>query len=270
MQKTILIFPLLTFFIFALVSCSNQHKNETKSDEITKNEVIVLGMIHSGHKTSKKYGIDALTNIIREINPDYILTEIPPDRFETALDEFHEKDTITESRVVRFPEYVHVIFPLTKEMDFEIIPTAGWTKEMADARSKRLKEIRQDSSWTEKWHEYLASGIQADSALTALGDKDDPYIINSEAYDKAVEIELSVYNHLFNDELGDGGWDNINEKHYAHIESALNAHSKEGKRILITYGAGHKGWFLRKLKLRDDINLLDAKPFIDKATQVTP
>ena len=26
-----------------------------------------------------------------------------------------------------FPEYADVVFPLTKEMDFEIIPTAGWT-----------------------------------------------------------------------------------------------------------------------------------------------
>ena len=29
--------------------------------------------------------------------------------------------------------------------------------------------------------------------------------------------------------------------------------------FLITYGAGHKGWFLRELRKRDDIELLDMK-----------
>lgn len=269
MRKTILTFASITLILYLLVGCGNSNKKEATSELTRKNEVIVLGMIHSSHLSSEKYGIEVLTDIIKEIKPDYILTEIPPDRFEAAITEYAEKDTITEPRVVRFPEYIDVIFPLTKEMNFEIIPTAGWTREMAQARSQRLREISQDSAWTKQWSEYLSSGIKSDSALTALGDKDDPYIINSEAYDQAVELELSVYNQHFNEELGDGGWDNINKKHYNHIKAALNKHSNEGKRILITYGAGHKGWFLRELKKRNDIELLDVKPFIDSVNQVS-
>jgi len=34
--------------------------------------------------------------------------------------------------------------------------------------------------------------------------------------------------------------------------------------VLITYGAGHKGWFLDALSKRNDITLLDMGPFLDK------
>ena len=68
---------------------------------------------------------------------------------------------------------------------------------------------------------------------------------------------------MFNDELGLGGWDNINVAHYSNIEKALDENSDKGLRILITYGAAHKGWFLRELRQRDDITLLDVKPFLD-------
>ena len=52
---------------------------------------------------------------------------------------------------MRFPEYVDVVFPLTKEMDFEIIPTAGWTRIMAEERRDKLNAIRKDSSRSADW-----------------------------------------------------------------------------------------------------------------------
>ena len=224
-----------------------------------------MGMIHSGHLTSDRYGIPQLTAILKAINPDVVLTEIPPDRFSAAVTEFQTKDTITEPRVRRFPEYVNVLFPLTKEMDFDIIPTAGWTKPMADARSKRLDEISKDPEWTERWVRYQKAIAAADSAVAAGGGEDDPYWVHTDGYDNASEIVLSVYNELFNDELGSGGWGNINVSHYSYIADALDSLEGQGKLILITYGAGHKGWFLRQLRKRGDIELLDMKPFLDLA-----
>jgi hypothetical protein len=245
-------------------STSNKKEQNTELAPPPKNEVIVLGTIHGKHLKSETYGIDALTKLVREINPDYILTEIPPDRFSTAMEGFKANDSISEPRVMRFPEYVDVIFPLTKELDFEIIPTAGWTKEMSDFRSNRLKEIRKDSSRAADWAEYQIAAAKSDSASSADGIKDDPYWIHSESYDAAVELWASTYNRLFNEELGLGGWDNINKTHYSHIENALNEYQNAGKRFLITYGAGHKGWFLRELKKRDDIVLMDVAPFLEK------
>ena len=46
-----------------------------------KNQLIVIGTIHSQHLTSKKYSLKVFSDIIKNLNPDVILAEIPPDRF---------------------------------------------------------------------------------------------------------------------------------------------------------------------------------------------
>lgn len=248
---------LLTF------SSCNQSQSKSTIEEKPKNEVLVMGMIHSGHLTDSVYTTDYVEKLIREIKPDYILTEIPPDRFEAAMEGFKRDDSISEPRVMRFPEYTDVVFPLSKDMDFEIIPTAGWTRPMALERQQKLRAISQDSSRVEDWSEYRAANRRSDSVYKATGKVNDPYFIHTDAYDSIQDIALQTYNRLFNVELGLGGWENINIAHYWHIEKALEKHRYEGKRILITYGAGHKGWFLRELRKRDDIKLLDMKPFLD-------
>lgn len=221
-----------------------------------RNEVLVLGLIHGSHLTQHEFSTDILRDMIRKIDPDIILAEIPPDRFEKAMSTYAETGVVNESRVARFPEYIDVIIPLTKEMDFELIPTAAWTEEMANARTEKMRSIKDDPNRYEEWQAYGYAKYQSDSIKEASDRKWDPYWINSPAYDEAGEIALSVYNNLFNDELGLGGWDNINKAHFAYIEKALDQYSNQGKRIIITYGAGHKGWFLRELKKRDDIKLI--------------
>ncbi len=222
-------------------------------------------MIHGKHLTSDTYGNAEVEKIIRAISPDIIIAEIPPDRFDVAMSQFQAYDSISEPRVRRFPEYVDVVFPLTKTMDFEIIPSAGWTKPMSDARAKRMKEISQDAEWADRWKAYQDAIAKSDSTIGAVNGAEDPYFINSDAYDQSAEIYLSVYNDLLNDELGAGGWDNINKAHYGYIEDALDSLSGNGQMIIITYGAGHKGWFMRQLRQRTDIELLDMAPFIDEA-----
>ena len=256
----------LVFFLVIGYSCTLASTKTTENPMPSKNEVIVLGMIHDGHSTSETYGIFELKEIIRGLNPDIILTEIPPDRFPIAMEEFISNDTITEPRVSLFPEYVNVLFPLTKEMDFEMIPTAGWTKEMSDARREKFKEFREEEQWIEAWKEYILFSDSSDNVMNKYGSEEDPYFVNSVLYDSIVEIWAEPYNRLFNQALGDGGWDNINKAHYNHIENAIEQYSDStNKRILITYGAGHKGWFLRELRKRDDILLLDPIPLIENA-----
>lgn len=233
------------------------------AEEKPKNEVLVLGTIHSGHLTDSLYNTAYLDKLVRKIKPDYILAEIPPDRFEAAMAGFKKDDSISEPRVLRFPEYVDVVFPLTKEMDFEIIPTAGWTRPMADERSAKLRAIRQDTTRTHDWKTYLEGNKRSDSLYATTGKVNDPYFIHTHTYDSIQDIALQPYNTLFNEELGLGGWENINIAHYWNIEKALEKHRYKGKRFLIIYGAGHKGWFLRELGKRDDIELLTMKPFLD-------
>jgi len=225
----------------------------------TKNRVIVLGMIHSGHRTSDVYSLDVLRDAIIEIKPDYVLTEIPPDRFNEAMTQFRAEGVITESRVSRFPEYTDVLFPLLNNMNFEIIPCAGWTREMADDRNAKLKQWATDRS--EDTAEVDRAQEEAQAIMDAEMDSTDPLAIHTDRYDELVKQALEPYNRLFNDDLGLGGWDNINQAHYDYIAAALDQHTGEAKTILITFGAWHKYWFLEQLRLRDDIEFIDPKVF---------
>lgn len=224
-------------------------------------DVAVFGMIHGSHRTSERYGVDVLREAIRAFDPDLVLVEIPPNRFEAAAAEFAADEQIVEPRVLRFPEYVDVLFPLTLQMDFEIVPTAGWTLPMSDHRSAVLRAISEAPDRVADWAAYEAANSASAAAVSAGGDSDDPHWIHTDEYDDAQEISLGVYDRLFNDEIGPGGWANINRAHYANIARALDRVAGSGKRVLITYGAGHKGWFLRQLRQRDDIELVDARQF---------
>lgn len=219
------------------------------------NRVLVLGMIHGSHRTSERYGLDVLRAMIRAADPDYVLTEIPPSRLEAAQREFDTTGAITESRVRVFPEYVDVLFPLTRELTFTIVPTAGWNPWMNEYRNRALRRLPDERP--ADWATYQAAAERRDSVLATLGAPDDPRMLHSDAYDEANEIAYGPYAELFNDDLGPGGWANINRAHWAHMERFLDTHRGEGLRVLITYGAGHKGWILRELRRRDDVELID-------------
>ena len=126
-----------------------------------------------------------------------------------------------------------------------------------------MKAISKDSLRIADWAAYVAANKHSDSIYKATGKVNDPNFIHTHSYDSIQDISLQVYNKLFNVELGLGGWENINIAHYWYIEKALEKHRYKGKRFHIIYGAGHKGWFLRELRKRDDIRLLEMKSFLD-------
>ena len=232
---------------------------------ITPTEIAVVGMLHSGHLDSDRFSLDVVRALVREIDPDYWLTEIPPNRWDRARAEFAATGTVEEPRVRRFPEYMDVLFPLSLEMKFEVIPTAGWTEPMSDFRAGYLDAYARDPDRSARWAEYQAASAASAEALAAGGAGDDPYWIHTDAYDDAYDIRMQVYARLFDADLGPGGWDPINASHWANIERALDRHRGEGARFLLTYGAGHKGPFLRELRQRDDVVLLDVAALLDRA-----
>lgn len=219
-----------------------------------------MGTIHSGHLRSEGYSIEVFQDVVRKVNPDYVLVEIPPGRLSVALNEHHH-GKVEESRVKRFPEYVQGLFPLHDELDFEMVPCAAWTREMADARRAKLEDWR--STRPEESAQVRAAQERADEAQRAEGIDDDPRGIHSPRYHELVRQGMEPYDRLFNDDLGPGGWTNINEAHFALIDEAIREHAAPGKRFLITFGSWHAYWFIDQLKERDDVVLRDLREFLE-------
>ncbi len=143
-------------------------------------------------------------------------------------------------------------------------PCAGWSEEMAHARRKRIQELetsetdrpafelyQQDEAWVQEW-------LRAHPALAA---EDDPYFIHSPEYAQRTKLELGPYQEHWNEVIGHpGGWTYINEAHFFLLAAALRKYP--GKRILMTFGAGHKYWFLEQLRWMPDIELMDVRDFL--------
>ncbi len=221
----------------------------------------ILGTIHSTHRQSRSYSLDVLREAIIEAKPDVILTEIPPDRIAEAKRSFAETGEVTEPRTKVFPEYTDVVFPLSREMDFEIRATAGWTREIADNRRAALRRVENDPSRADEWAEHLAARQNYSRELAGRGD--DPAFIHTDEYDAIVERAQTPYQRYFDADLGAGGWTQINRAHTDLIHSALDSVTGQGLNALVTFGSWHKYMIKQSLAVRDDIELLDASMLFD-------
>ena len=218
-----------------------------------KNQVIVIGTIHSQHLQSKEYSLKVFSDIIENLKPDVVLAEIPPDRFAIANEQFQKSGKINEPRVLQYPEFSKVIFPLQKSMGFQLIPVSAWTEEMANAREDKLEEIKRDKNRSKDWQSYTQARQLSGELFEKYIQEFDPIKIHSEEFDQILNIELQVFSDLFNDDLGKGGWENINLAHYQLIDFELNKLKNQNKKILILFGSGHNGWLIKKLQTRTDI-----------------
>lgn len=94
----------------ALVDLDRQRRVARIGDEAARgtgadhrNELVFLGMIHSEHRTSTRYGLDVLRRLVEVIAPDYWLTEIPPNRLARATEEFARAGAAARVPVSRIP-----------------------------------------------------------------------------------------------------------------------------------------------------------------------
>ena len=221
-------------------SASREAAAAEAATSLVPNEVVVLGMIHGGHTTSEAFSLEVVRNLVREIDPDFWLTEIPPNRWDRAWAEYQASGIVEEPRTRLFPEYMEALFPLTRELDFEVIPTAGWTEPMSDFRAAYLDAYSRDPERAEAWAEYQAAAAASSDALAA-GAGDDPRWIHTDAYDDAYDIRMQVYARLFDAGLGPGGWDAINASHWANIERALDRHRGKGGPLSADLRRGPQG-----------------------------
>ena len=261
----VVVFVAITSGVVGL-SCSAQTNSVSAPAEDSKPEpisnpvttVFVLGTIHGEHKTSERFGIEVLKQILRAFDPNVLLTEIPPARWPTALAQHRDGGPITESRVARFPEYTEAFVGLLDELEMDLVPCAAWTETMATDRAAKLAEWK-----TTRPRDTAAvdEGFAAiDAAIQSLGPSDDPLVIHSDEYDEAVRKGMRIYDSVFGADLGPGGWTAINRAHYALIEAALEK-VPPGSRVMISFGAWHKYWFVEKLRQRDDVRVTELGTF---------
>lgn len=222
-----------------------------------RTQVYVLGTLHGYHRRSERYSLDVLRRALIRAKPDRLLAEIPPDRIAEAYRSFAEEGRVTEPRTAVFPEYVDVAFPLTRTMDFSIIGTAGWTARLARERTAALERIASDPARRKQWAQHLSARRKFASVLNGRGD--DPLFIHTPAYDAIVEEAQTPYQRFFDDDLGAGGWSQINAAHNALINGALDDMSGTGGVAVITFGTLHKYMILRSLAARQDIVLRDPR-----------
>ena len=275
---------LLTFFTLIIAACGPRSDKSVENPHSTKpttqTQVVVIGTIHSQHLSSERYSLAVLEQAIRRIAPDQVLTEIPPDRFPQAAESFRLTGKVSEPRVERFPEYIDLLFPLQKELGFEIVPTAAWTRPMAEFRADALNRLARDEARADDWQAYTRALDAMNETLKSR--EDDPLFIHTDGYDAIIKQGLAPYAELFHDDLGPGSWERINEAHYELIAQAINKAIDQGKSgqpdatvkarqtLLITFGAAHKYWFLERLRARDDITVVDARAFFEDDAAPVP
>ena len=216
--------------------------------------VAVVGAIHGQHRSSERYSLDVLREAIVKFDPDIVMVELSPESYVKASANFDQFGQVRESRADDFPELTDVVFPLRKDLGFEMIPVAAWTPEIASERRVTEKRLEKDPARAKDWDEYQAAVRRYSKAVS--GRSDDPAFIHSSAYDAAVRARQETYERLFGADLGVGGWRAINAAHLANISGALDAVKEQKKRTLILFGAWHKYKILEALEARQDVFLV--------------
>jgi len=258
-------FWFLALALIALAGCSPDADAGTKAAAAPeepangRTEVFVMGMVHGSHRTSPTYPLGRIRAVVEAIDPDIILTELPTDRYQQALDGFRRTGKVTEARAQAFPEYTDVIIPMTKTHAFEVLGVARWTKAEADGRKAKLAAIERDPARRQQWQAWEASQKAFTDALD--GRSSDPLFIHTPEYDRLVEARYAPHERYFDADLGSGGWDATNKAHWANISAALDRIKGQHKRVLITFGAFHKYRILRELKQRKDVVVRDIRPY---------
>jgi hypothetical protein len=82
-----------------------------------------------------------------------------------------------------------------------------------------------------------------------------------------VERAQTPYQRFFDNDLGPGAWTPINQAHYKLIANALDQVKGRGLNIAITFGSWHKYWILRELAKRNDVTIVDPKPYFAQVTR---
>lgn len=226
-----------------------------------RTEVVILATIHGAHLRSEGYSLAVLEGIVSRVDPDVVLVEIPPARFDKALQEVDElgeqasAETIDDPWLRAFPELYKVVLPQRDELGYEVVPVSGWTPEVSKDRKAYRAEHPQgprepDSSATRSAFKAAAAKHRAN---------ENPRWLNGPEY-----LELSgraerAKSNAADHELGQAGVEAINAAHFRLVARAIEEH--RGRRILLVYGALHRWYMQPRIEAMQGVTLLDVRRF---------
>lgn len=219
-----------------------------------KNTVVVIGTVHEDHLDSESYALENVEELLRRIDPQLVLCEIPPDRFEAAWESFIREGEVSEPLVVKYPEFSEVLFPMALEGRFQVVPCSAWTASMDELR--RLSLDQWSHTRIDDTRVVTDAREKGEQTLEKEGLLDAPLAMHTERFDVIVAEAMQPYERLFSRDLGEGGWTQINQAHYALISEALDEIKGNGWRVVVMFGSWHKYRLRELLAERDDIELL--------------
>lgn len=224
-------------------------------------DIILLGTIHKNHFGEQAYSFKDLDYIIKKINPTAILAELPVLQFEEIWENYKQNSNYREYYTTKYPEYSYVILPFAVEKNVEVLPFSSWTVNADSKRNSILERIKIDPERSEDWNTFLEARSWVEAKMSEYNNSLSFEWVNSQLFDEIMNVELKVYSELFDKDLKECGWEQVNQKHFKNIQEALKK-VKNNTRILITIGAGHKGWLKRELESMNEIKLLNVLDLI--------
>ena len=230
--------------------------------ELDHTEVIVLGTLHRSHLDSEGFGLAVIEAFVRQVDPDVVLVEIPPDRFDAIVSEVDElgpgasEDTLTDGWIQAFPELYGVVLPLRHELGYEVVPVSGWTPEVSADRNAYWESHPAgpvEREYILSFHRFQTSQLENDVWENPRWANGDEYVLLS----GTVSRWLSYF---AEEELGAAGEMRINSRHAALISDAIVAHPN--RRILVVYGARHRYFIEPTIDVMPNVERLDPLDYL--------
>jgi len=214
----------------------------------TTTDVIIVGTLHLPPDDYPAYA-EQLQNIIEEISPDVICSELSPEQL-AGTQTCNSK-----------PEQRDVIIPTAHRLGIPLVPIQPATEEGTKweqrykAVDKQLRSANPDQEYI-RYGELLAHQ-EAILWSEAMKDKDcivhlqlNEYHVFSEARDRVEDQLLPGREELLRE------W---NESFLRVIESTIG--QKDYRRILVLAGLWHKYWLWNRLRARNDIAVHNLQSF---------
>jgi hypothetical protein len=214
---------------------------------VIKTKIIILGVLHSFHKSVPGFSLEHLESALKKIKPDIIAAEL-------MQSEIDAKKTQT------FKIEYSIILPYCQKNKVPVLgldPEEPAFSQMVDPYIKNQKEFPHRSSSDNKNQEIFHKELF-------------DYLIK-EHWTSAGKVQSDVTNalfevkHRFQDALlgkaEKDGWSGFNT-HYVKLINEL-ASKHKGKTILVTIGVEHVYWLKKELSLNENIEVLNTERLIN-------